>query len=46
MKVIIVISFLDDEKVYFVLEVGVISYLLKMFKVGEIVVVICCIYEG
>lgn len=39
-KIIIVISFIDDEKVYFVIEVGVVGYLLKIFIVYEIVDVI------
>ncbi|MCR8645342.1 response regulator transcription factor [Paenibacillus sp. N1-5-1-14] len=35
-KVIVLTSFLDDEKVYPVLEAGAISYLLKTSRAGEI----------
>ncbi|MED3878449.1 response regulator transcription factor [Priestia megaterium] len=45
-KVIIVTSFLDDEKVYPALEAGATSYLLKTSKAGEIAAAIRRTYEG
>lgn len=45
-KIIIVMSFIDDEKVYLVIEVGVVGYLLKILIVYEIVDVIWVIYCG
>src|SRR5699024_12844595 len=35
-KIIIVTSFIDDEKVYSALEAGAMSYLLKTFNASEI----------
>ncbi|WP_154989260.1 response regulator [Priestia megaterium] len=45
-KVIIVTSFLDDEKVYPALEAGATSYLLKTSKAGEIAAAIRRTHEG
>ncbi|WP_203364528.1 response regulator transcription factor [Bacillus sp. REN10] len=45
-KIIIVTSFLDDEKVYPALEAGAISYLLKTSKAGVIAEAIRKTYEG
>lgn len=45
-KIIIVTSFLDDEKVYPALEAGATSYMLKTSKAGEIAKAIRSTYEG
>lgn len=45
-KIIIVTSFLDDEKVYPALEAGATSYILKTSKAGEIAKAIRATYEG
>ena len=45
-KVIIVTSFLDDEKVYPALEAGATSYLLKTSKASEIANAIRNTYHG
>ncbi len=45
-KVIIVTSFLDDEKVYPALEAGATSYMLKTSKASEIARAIRATYEG
>lgn len=45
-KVIIVTSFLDDEKVYPALEAGAISYMLKTSKAGEIANAVRATYQG
>lgn len=45
-KIIIVTSFLDDEKVYPALEAGATSYLLKTSKAEEIAKAIRATYEG
>ncbi|SEH48054.1 two component transcriptional regulator, LuxR family [Halobacillus karajensis] len=45
-KVIIVTSFLDDEKVYPALEAGATSYMLKTSKADEIAKAIRSTYEG
>src|SRR5690554_4255914 len=45
-KVIIVTSFLDDEKVYPALEAGATSYLLKTSKAEEIAKAIRATYGG
>jgi two-component system, NarL family, response regulator LiaR len=45
-KVIIVTSFLDDEKVYPALEAGATSYMLKTSKAEEIAKAIRSTYEG
>ncbi|WP_110112696.1 response regulator transcription factor [Bacillus sp. CGMCC 1.16541] len=45
-KVIIVTSFLDDEKVYPALEAGAVSYMLKTSKASEIANAIRSTYEG
>lgn len=45
-KIIIVTSFLDDEKVYPALEAGATSYLLKTSKADEIADAIRKTYEG
>ncbi|WP_405102792.1 response regulator [Oceanobacillus sp. FSL H7-0719] len=45
-KIIIVTSFLDDEKVYPALEVGATSYLLKTSKADEIAKAIRATYNG
>lgn len=45
-KVIIVTSFLDDEKVYPALEAGATSYMLKTSKASEIAKAIRATYEG
>lgn len=45
-KIIIVTSFLDDEKVYPALEAGATSYMLKTSKAGEIAKAIRATYEG
>jgi NarL family two-component system response regulator LiaR len=45
-KVIIVTSFLDDEKVYPALEAGATSYMLKTSKAGEIVNAVRATYHG
>ncbi|SER92164.1 response regulator [Salipaludibacillus aurantiacus] len=45
-KIIIVTSFLDDEKVYPALEAGATSYMLKTSKASEIAKAIRDTYEG
>ncbi|GGC96982.1 DNA-binding response regulator [Thalassobacillus devorans] len=45
-KIIIVTSFIDDEKVYPALEAGATSYLLKTSKAEEIASAIRATYEG
>lgn len=45
-KIIIVTSFLDDEKVYPALEAGATSYLLKTSKASEIAKAIRATYNG
>ncbi|WP_188454062.1 response regulator transcription factor [Virgibacillus oceani] len=45
-KIIIVTSFLDDEKVYPALEAGATSYMLKTSKAGEIAKAIRSTYQG
>ncbi|WP_163527576.1 response regulator transcription factor [Halobacillus ihumii] len=45
-KIIIVTSFLDDEKVYPALEAGATSYMLKTSKAGEIADAIRATYGG
>lgn len=45
-KIIIVTSFLDDEKVYPALEAGATSYLLKTSKASEIAEAIRATYHG
>lgn len=45
-KIIIVTSFLDDEKVYPALEAGATSYMLKTSKANEIADAIRSTYEG
>ncbi|MFK2826274.1 response regulator transcription factor [Bacillus sp. B190/17] len=45
-KIIIVTSFLDDEKVYPALEAGAVSYLLKTSKAGVIAEAIRQTYRG
>jgi len=45
-KIIIVTSFLDDEKVYPALEAGATSYMLKTSKAGEIARAIRATYAG
>ncbi len=45
-KIIIVTSFLDDEKVYPALEAGATSYMLKTSKASEIVNAVRATYHG
>ncbi|WP_099159961.1 response regulator transcription factor [Virgibacillus ndiopensis] len=45
-KIIIVTSFLDDEKVYPALEAGATSYMLKTSKAGEIAKAIRSTHQG
>ncbi|TQS74745.1 response regulator transcription factor [Ornithinibacillus gellani] len=45
-KIIIVTSFIDDEKVYPALEAGATSYLLKTSKASEIAKAIRATYDG
>lgn len=45
-KIIIVTSFLDDEKVYPALEAGATSYMLKTSKAGEIAEAVRSTYAG
>ncbi|MBP1947857.1 response regulator [Virgibacillus litoralis] len=45
-KIIIVTSFLDDEKVYPALEAGATSYMLKTSKANEIAKAIRATYQG
>jgi two-component system, NarL family, response regulator LiaR len=45
-KVIIVTSFIDDEKVYPALEAGATSYMLKTSKAGEIANAVRATYHG
>jgi NarL family two-component system response regulator LiaR len=45
-KIIIVTSFLDDEKVYPALEAGATSYMLKTSKAGEIANAVRSTYKG
>lgn len=45
-KVIIVTSFLDDEKVYPALEAGAVSYMLKTSKADEIANAVRATYHG
>ncbi len=45
-KIIIVTSFLDDEKVYPALEAGAVSYMLKTSKASEIADAIRATYKG
>ncbi len=45
-KIIVVTSFLDDEKVYPALEAGATSYMLKTSKANEIADAIRATYEG
>ena len=45
-KIIIVTSFLDDEKVYPALEAGATSYMLKTSKASEIAEAIRATYQG
>lgn len=45
-KIIIVTSFLDDEKVYPALEAGAVSYMLKTSKAEEIAQAIRATFEG
>lgn len=45
-KIIIVTSFLDDEKVYPALEAGATSYMLKTSKANEIAEAIRATYQG
>ncbi|UII56482.1 response regulator transcription factor [Cytobacillus spongiae] len=45
-KIIIVTSFLDDEKVYPALEAGATSYMLKTSKAGEIADAVRATYGG
>ncbi|WLV25306.1 response regulator transcription factor [Aciduricibacillus chroicocephali] len=45
-KIIIVTSFIDDEKVYPALEAGAVSYMLKTSKAGEIAKAIRSTYDG
>ncbi len=45
-KIIIVTSFLDDEKVYPALEAGAVSYMLKTSKASEIANAVRATYHG
>src|SRR5690606_14537714 len=45
-KIIIVTSFLDDEKVYPALEAGATSYMLKTSKASEIANAVRSTFEG
>ncbi|GEK59232.1 DNA-binding response regulator [Marinococcus halophilus] len=45
-KIIIVTSFIDDEKVYPALEAGAVSYILKTSRAGEIAAAIRKTHEG
>jgi len=45
-KVIVLTSFLDDEKMYPVLEAGAISYLLKTSRASEIMAAIRAAFKG
>ncbi|SFA90102.1 two component transcriptional regulator, LuxR family [Lentibacillus halodurans] len=45
-KIIVVTSFLDDEKVYPALEAGAVSYMLKTSKANEIAKAIRATHEG
>ena len=45
-KIIIVTSFLDDEKVYPALEAGATSYMLKTSKASEIADAVRATYHG
>lgn len=45
-KIIIVTSFIDDEKVYPAIEAGAMSYLLKTSKASEIADAVRSTYEG
>jgi two-component system, NarL family, response regulator LiaR len=45
-KIIIVTSFLDDEKVYPALEAGATSYMLKTSKAGEIANAVRATFQG
>lgn len=45
-KIIIVTSFLDDEKVYPALEAGAMSYMLKTSKAGRIAEAVRAAYDG
>jgi len=45
-KIIIVTSFIDDEKVYPALEAGAVSYMLKTSKAGEIAKAIRSTFDG
>ena len=45
-KIIIVTSFLDDEKVYPALEAGAASYMLKTSKASEIAEAVRATYQG
>ncbi|MBO1004281.1 response regulator [Pseudogracilibacillus auburnensis] len=45
-KIIIVTSFIDDEKVYPALEAGAMSYMLKTSKAGDIAQAIRSTFEG
>src|SRR5690606_26599156 len=45
-KIIIVTSFLDDEKVYPALEAGATSYMLKTSKASEIADAVRSTYRG
>ena len=45
-KIIIVTSFLDDEKVYPALEAGATSYMLKTSKASEIADAVRSTYHG
>ena len=45
-KIIIVTSFLDDEKVYPALEAGATSYMLKTSKASEIANAVRSTYQG
>ncbi|MDZ5782709.1 response regulator transcription factor [Marinococcus luteus] len=45
-KIIIVTSFIDDEKVYPALEAGAVSYILKTSRAGEIAAAIWKTHDG
>ncbi|SDK17848.1 response regulator [Sediminibacillus albus] len=45
-KIIVVTSFIDDEKVYPAIEAGAASYILKTSKAGEIAKAIRSTYQG
>lgn len=44
--ILVLIFYLDNEKIYFVIEVGVKGYMLKILSVVEIFNVICKVLRG